>query len=201
MSFPSFLNCNPLWCCRTLKNATAAQYKANLKKIYTVSTAQGFWSVYNHIPDVSELPPRSYYHLMRDDREPLWEDPILARGGVWRLKCSKRDTVRCGLSTCSKTLDFSGQKRAGGRIVKYSNKQLVGPPLIAGPSLERVATRSHRRAIHRLARRRRRYLRNFGVPAREGRSCSSVEHPFAGRHRGEGLGENTPSSSWGSIPS
>ena len=89
------------WPCRTLKNATAAQYKANLKKIYTVATAQGFWSVYNHIPDVSELPPRSYYHLMRDDREPLWEDPILARGGVWRLKCSKRDTVRWGLSTCS----------------------------------------------------------------------------------------------------
>lgn len=82
------------WVDKTLKNATAAEYKANLKKIYTVSTAQGFWSVYNHIPDVSELPPRSYYHLMRDDREPLWEDPILAGGGVWRLKCSKRDTAQ-----------------------------------------------------------------------------------------------------------
>ena len=110
------------WPCRTLKNATAAQYKANLKKIYTVATAQGFWSVYNHIPDVSELPPRSYYHLMRDDREPLWEDPILAGGGVWRLKCSKRDTVRWGLSTCSRHRLL---RVISGKIVICSNNDLA----------------------------------------------------------------------------
>ena len=54
---------------------------------------QGFWSVFNHIPDVSELKLRSYYHLMRDEREPVWEDPALCHGGVWRIKCPKRDTV------------------------------------------------------------------------------------------------------------
>ena len=82
------------WLDRTSRNATAAEYKANLRKIYSVSTVQGFWSVYNHIPDVSEISVRYYYHLMREERPPLWEDPALASGGVWRLKCSKKETVR-----------------------------------------------------------------------------------------------------------
>jgi hypothetical protein len=30
---------------------------------------------------------------MREEREPLWEDPALAHGGVWRIKCPKKETV------------------------------------------------------------------------------------------------------------
>lgn len=33
------------------------------------------------------------YHLMRDDRYPLWEDKLNQKGGTWRLKCHKHDTV------------------------------------------------------------------------------------------------------------
>ena len=58
-----------------------------------MSTVQGFWSVYHHIPDVWELRLRTYYHLMREEREPLWEDPALSHGGVWRIKCPKKETV------------------------------------------------------------------------------------------------------------
>ena len=50
-------------------------------------------SVYNHIPEICELPLRSYYHLMREERQPLWEDPEICNGGTWRLKCMKKDTV------------------------------------------------------------------------------------------------------------
>lgn len=81
------------WLDRPIHNASMAEYKENLKKIYTVSTVQGFWSVVHHIPEVEELKLRTYYHLMREEKEPLWEDPSLAHGGVWRIKCPKRDTV------------------------------------------------------------------------------------------------------------
>ena len=30
---------------------------------------------------------------MRDERYPLWEEPINQNGGTWRLKCHKSDTV------------------------------------------------------------------------------------------------------------
>jgi hypothetical protein len=78
---------------RAIRGTTAAEYKESLKRIYTVSTVQGFWAVLNNIPGASELAERCSYHLMRGDRLPLWEDPANTSGGTWRLKCSKKDSV------------------------------------------------------------------------------------------------------------
>ncbi|XP_034255163.1 eukaryotic translation initiation factor 4E type 3-like isoform X1 [Thrips palmi] len=87
-----------LYTCRltfmSVHGSSAAEFQANLKKIYTVRSAQGFWAVYNNIPGADEIQVRYSYHLMREDRKPLWEEPYNRRGGTWRIKCQKRDTTK-----------------------------------------------------------------------------------------------------------
>ncbi|KAK7102650.1 eukaryotic translation initiation factor 4E type 3-like [Littorina saxatilis] len=80
------------WLDKAVRGTSAAEYEATLKKIYTVNTVQGFWSVYNNIPDPCLLNARYSYHLMRDERRPVWEDEENSQGGNWRLKCNKADT-------------------------------------------------------------------------------------------------------------
>ncbi|CAG5126146.1 unnamed protein product [Candidula unifasciata] len=80
------------WVDRSVRGTTAKQYESSLMKIYTVDTVQGFWSVYNHIPQPSKLNIRYSYHLMREERRPVWEDEENSEGGSWTLKCKKQDT-------------------------------------------------------------------------------------------------------------
>ncbi|CAL1529089.1 unnamed protein product [Lymnaea stagnalis] len=80
------------WIDRSVRGTTAREYESSLTKIYTVDTVQGFWSVYNHIPDPSKLSIRYSYHLMRAQRRPVWEDEENSEGGSWTFKCKKQDT-------------------------------------------------------------------------------------------------------------
>ncbi|KAJ1525345.1 hypothetical protein ONE63_010163 [Megalurothrips usitatus] len=82
------------WLDKSVHGSSADEFQANLKKIYTVRTAQGFWAVYNNIPGANEIQVKASYHLMREDRKPLWEEPYNRRGGTWRIKCQKRDTTK-----------------------------------------------------------------------------------------------------------
>ncbi|VDI26820.1 eukaryotic translation initiation factor 4E type 3-like [Mytilus galloprovincialis] len=82
------------WLDKSIPGTTVAEYEATMRKLYTVSTVQGFWSVYNNIPDVDKLNVRYTYHLMREERRPVWEDEFNCNGGNWRIKCHKFESVR-----------------------------------------------------------------------------------------------------------
>ncbi|KAL6263317.1 hypothetical protein P5V15_006115 [Pogonomyrmex californicus] len=82
------------WLDKAIPGTTTEEYKNNLQKIYTVNTVQTFWAVFNNIPNAGDMQVRYSYHLMRDDRYPLWEDKLNQKGGTWRLKCHKYDTER-----------------------------------------------------------------------------------------------------------
>ncbi|XP_011864125.1 PREDICTED: eukaryotic translation initiation factor 4E type 3-like isoform X2 [Vollenhovia emeryi] len=79
---------------RAIPGTTTEEYKNNLQKIYTVNTIQTFWAVFNNIPNAGAMQVKYSYHLMRDNRYPLWEDKLNQKGGTWRLKCHKYDTER-----------------------------------------------------------------------------------------------------------
>jgi len=81
------------WLDKSIPGATAAQYEANLRNLYTVSTVESFWCVFNNIPSPSLVACRYSYHLMRGVRRPIWEDDDNVNGGYWKLKVPKLHTA------------------------------------------------------------------------------------------------------------
>lgn len=67
-------------------------YTQNLTKIYKISTIEEFWQVFNNIPAADHLPNCYSFHLMRGDRQPIWEDPLNKNGGYYKLKCHRNFT-------------------------------------------------------------------------------------------------------------
>lgn len=67
---------------------------------------------------------------MRDERYPLWEEPVNQNGGTWRLKCHKSDTVSI-------------------KIVSVNDINNINDIIltILGEDMERDGTCSYRRTI------------------------------------------------------
>jgi len=74
------------------KFTSKEDYEAGLQVIFCVETVQEFWSVFNNIPTPSRLSNRVSYHLMRQNRKPLWEDKENENGGIYTYRCPKDKT-------------------------------------------------------------------------------------------------------------
>jgi len=55
------------------------------------SVGHSFASVFNHIPQPSQIAPKADFHIFKADVEPKWEDPMNESGGIWQLNF-RRDT-------------------------------------------------------------------------------------------------------------
>ncbi|GAA0176122.1 translation initiation factor [Lithospermum erythrorhizon] len=62
---------------------------SSIRPIYTFSTVEDFWSVYNNIHHPSKLAAGADFHCFKNKIEPKWEDPICANGGKWTVTFSK----------------------------------------------------------------------------------------------------------------
>ncbi|KAJ8761999.1 hypothetical protein K2173_006601 [Erythroxylum novogranatense] len=67
------------------KSNKQATWGSSMRSIYTFSTVEEFWSVYNNIHHPSKLPPPADFHCFKYNIEPKWEDPVCANGGKWTL--------------------------------------------------------------------------------------------------------------------
>ncbi|CAF1294872.1 unnamed protein product [Rotaria sp. Silwood1] len=74
------------------KFSSKQDYEAGLEIISSVETVQEFWSVFNNIPKPNQLANRVSYHLMRQNRKPLWEDRENENGGIYTYRCPKTKT-------------------------------------------------------------------------------------------------------------
>lgn len=66
-----------------------AAWGSSIRPVYTFSTVQDFWSLYNNIRHPSNLMIGSDLYCFKEKIEPKWEDPVCADGGKWTVNCSR----------------------------------------------------------------------------------------------------------------
>ncbi|KAJ3683304.1 hypothetical protein LUZ60_013531 [Juncus effusus] len=78
-----------LWFDNPSGKSRQAAWGSSIKPVYTVSTVEDFWCLYNNINPPSKLVPGADLHLFKNKIEPKWEDPICSNGGKWTINCSR----------------------------------------------------------------------------------------------------------------
>jgi translation initiation factor 4E len=72
-----------------MKNASVNKGKArwqkeyNLREVYTFSSIETFWQLFNNVPTVHNLIANTDYLLFKESIKPEWEDPRNNDGGKW----------------------------------------------------------------------------------------------------------------------
>jgi len=75
------------------KKVTQHSWGDQMMQIYTFDTVEDFWSLWNNIKGVQELPMGAYYHLFKEGIQPKWEDPVHKVGGRWVFQLRDRDDL------------------------------------------------------------------------------------------------------------
>ncbi|PWA96252.1 eukaryotic translation initiation factor 4E [Artemisia annua] len=62
---------------------------SSMRPIYTFSTVEDFWSLYNNIHKPGKLANGADFYCFKKEIEPKWEDPVCANGGKWTMTFQK----------------------------------------------------------------------------------------------------------------
>ncbi|KAM2582668.1 hypothetical protein TB1_004776 [Malus domestica] len=62
---------------------------SSIRPIYTFTTVEEFWSIYNKIGHPSKFNVGTDFHCFKYKIEPKWEDPVCANGGKWTVTYPK----------------------------------------------------------------------------------------------------------------
>ncbi|GMN43412.1 hypothetical protein TIFTF001_012617 [Ficus carica] len=76
-----------------------AAWGNSIRPIYTFTTAEEFWSIYNNIHHPSKLAVGADFHCFKFKIEPKWEDPVCANGGKWTMTFPRGKSDTCWLYT------------------------------------------------------------------------------------------------------
>ncbi|XP_058196052.1 eukaryotic translation initiation factor 4E-2-like isoform X1 [Rhododendron vialii] len=66
-----------------------AAWGSSIRPVYTFSSVEEFWSLYNNIHRPSKLAVGADFHCFKHKIEPKWEDPVCANGGKWTVSFSR----------------------------------------------------------------------------------------------------------------
>ncbi|VVB12642.1 unnamed protein product [Arabis nemorensis] len=72
---------------------------SSLRSVFTFSTVEEFWSLYNNMRHPSKLALGADFYCFKHNIEPKWEDPICANGGKWTMTFPKEKSDKCWLYT------------------------------------------------------------------------------------------------------
>lgn len=76
-----------------------AAWGSSMRPIYTFSTVEEFWSLYNNIHRPSKLTIGADFYCFKNKIEPKWEDPVCANGGTWTMTFQRAKSDICWLYT------------------------------------------------------------------------------------------------------
>ncbi|CAO2823457.1 unnamed protein product [Amaranthus hypochondriacus] len=102
-----------------------AAWGSSIRSIYTFSTVEQFWSLYNNIHHPSKLVVGADFHCFKNKIEPKWEDPICANGGKWTVTFQRGKSDTCWLYTLLAMIgeQFDHGDEICGAVVNVRGKQ------------------------------------------------------------------------------
>mmetsp|Transcript_4624 Transcript_4624/g.12639 ORF Transcript_4624/g.12639 Transcript_4624/m.12639 type:complete len:200 (-) Transcript_4624:871-1470(-) len=79
-----------LWFDNPQQKQTTSKFGQTLRPVFTFSTVEEFWCLYNNIKTPGQLQPSATFYLFKEGIEPKWEDPRNFNGGSWTANVPNR---------------------------------------------------------------------------------------------------------------